>query len=202
MKLILASQSPRRSELLEQAGFEFQPFPVKVSEIIDENLKPEVQVSQLATRKAEACLMQHKSLNSQEFLILGADTMVVEGDQCLGKPRNFSEAEQFLRRLSGKTHRVITGVSLIVPAQGPRWEGYDSTEVSFHKLSDQQILEYVQTGEPMDKAGAYAIQGVGKQFVSSIRGSWSNVVGLPLEKLERILKEQGWHVPRKKTIPT
>lgn len=199
MEIILASQSPRRRELLEEAGYEFRTFPVKVSENIDENLNPGTQVEALARRKAEACVEQNNLLNLKDILVLGADTMVVLDNRCLGKPANFSEAVSFLRRLSGRTHRVITGLCLLVPGGGSVWLGHTSTEVEFRPLADREIEDYVATGEPMDKAGAYAIQGGGKKFVSSQRGSWSNVVGLPLETLEQALKERGWNVRRKKS---
>jgi septum formation protein len=204
MNLILASQSPRRRELLEKAGFEFSTFPVKVSEIIDENLTPEDAVTSLALQKAEACLDQHKHLKSVDNLILGADTMVVMGVKCLGKPQNFSEAAEYLRLLSGKVHRVITGMCLLNPDQGQSpsnvWAGCEISEVHFRQLSEEEIADYVQSGEPMDKAGAYAIQGGGSGFVSRLVGSWSNVVGLPIEKLESVLKERGWNVPRRKSL--
>lgn len=200
MDLVLASQSPRRHELLEKAGFEFSAFPVKVSENIDENLNPEVQVQDLALRKANACLDQYKHLKLQDNLIIAADTMVFLGSKSLGKPRDFSEAVEFLNRLSGKTHRVMTGLALLLPTdQSPPWVGHAVTEVTFRDLSLEEIHAYVATGEPMDKAGAYGIQGGGQKFVSSKSGSWSNVVGLPLEILELALKERGWNVDRKKS---
>ena len=199
MKLILASQSPRRRELLDQAGFEFSTFPVKVSENIDENLNPEEQVRTLALRKARACIDQNNQLKSHGFLVLGADTMVFLGQQSLGKPLDFSQAVDFLSRLSGQTHRVMTGVALVPTDHGPVWVGHCVTEVTFRQLSAQEIHEYVQTGEPMDKAGAYGIQGLGQKFVSSKSGSWSNVVGLPIESLELALKERGWNVDRKQS---
>jgi septum formation protein len=197
MKLVLASQSPRRSELLLEAGFEFIVSLVKVSEIFDENLNPENVASHLATVKARACLDQHKHLDSPGFLILGADTIVVSGGQILGKPENPQEAVQFLRQLSGKTHRVMTGLALLKSSSAEAWSGTEVTEVEFRKLSPAEIDAYVATGEPMDKAGAYGIQGGAQKFVSSISGSWSNVVGLPLERLEKVLAEKGWTVGRR-----
>lgn len=194
--LVLASASPRRRELLLQSGFEFLHHPVKVSEITDEKLKPEDNASQLATLKANACLEQHKSLNTQGFLVLAADTIVALGGQMLGKPESASQAAEFLRRLSGKTHRVISGLALLESGSRKLWTGFDETMVEFKTLSDREIADYVATGEPMDKAGAYAIQGLGGQFVSRYKGSWSNVVGLPLEKLEKALDENGWSVHR------
>jgi len=198
LKLVLASQSPRRKDLLNEAGFEFTVSTVKVSEIFDENLNPEDVPSQIATAKAQACVEQNKHLESQGFLILAADTVVILGDQILGKPRNPVEAEDFLRRLSSKTHRVITGLALLKSGSSHLWTGRDVSEVTFRALTDAEIRAYVASGEPMDKAGGYGIQGLGGKFVSSFRGSWSNVVGLPLERLERALQENGWTVGRKK----
>lgn len=199
LKLVLASQSPRRRELLEKAGYEFAVSSVKVSEIIDESLTPTENASHLATLKAEACFTQNNYSKSPGFLILGADTVVVLGEQILGKPRDASEAHEFLRRLSGKTHRVITGLSLFESGSTKVWSGFDQTEVEFKTLSESEIGAYVKSGEPMDKAGAYAIQGEGRKFVSCYHGSWSNVVGLPLEKLEKALLANGWTVGRRKS---
>ena len=197
LEIALASQSPRRRELLSQAGFEFRVFPVKVSEIIDENLTPAEAASQIATSKISACVAQNKDLKQQGFLVLAADTIVVLGQRILGKPRNFSEARQFLRALSGKTHCVISGISLLESGTANLWTGAEMTEVKFRPLSDQEIDTYIAGGEPMDKAGAYAIQGAGGKFVSSFTGSKSNVIGLPMERLERVLKENGWNVARR-----
>lgn len=201
MKLILASESPRRRELLTAAGYEFTVSTVKVSEIFDENLNPEDVASHLATLKAEACLRHHKHLNSRGFLILGADTIVALDRRVLGKPKNSDDARRILRLLSGQEHRVITGISLIAPqSAGTKvWAGWDTTLVRFRQLSDSEIWDYVESGEPMDKAGAYAIQGNGGKFVSSYSGSWSNVVGLPMERLDEALKENGWTVSRRTT---
>lgn len=197
MNLILASQSPRRRELLSSARYEFAVSPVKVSEIFDENLNPPEVASHLATVKAEACLDQHKHLNSPGYLILAADTIVVSSDQILGKPVDAAQAVDFLRQLSGVTHRVMTGLTLLESGSSRRWTGVETTEVTFRKLGADEIAAYVATGEPMDKAGAYGIQGLAKNFVSSFSGSWSNVVGLPLERLESALQENGWVVGRR-----
>jgi septum formation protein len=189
LEIALASQSPRRRELLSQAGISFRVFPVKVSEIIDENLKPAEAASQIATTKVRACVEQNKEL--------GADTIVVLGDQILGKPRNFSEAQRFLRSLSGKTHRVISGFHLWESGSTKVWTGAEMTEVKFKILNQDEIDGYIASGEPMDKAGAYAIQGLGGKFVASYTGSWSNVVGLPIERLEKVLQDNGWNVHRR-----
>lgn len=189
---------------MAQAGFEFRISPVKVSEKIGENLNPEIVATQLAADKVRACLDQYKELKSRGFLILGADTIVVVGDKILGKPETTTHAKQYLRLLSSKTHRVITGLCLVEPGSPSGglnemkfWSGAEETHVTFRALTDREIDEYVSMGEPMDKAGAYAIQGEGGKFVSSFRGSWSNVVGLPLERLEKTLKENEWDVRRR-----
>ncbi len=196
MNLVLASQSPRRRELLQQAGFQFTVSPVKLSENIEENLNPAENASQIATDKAMACVEQNKELKRQGFLVLAADTIVAVDDQMLGKPTSVEEAQQFLRLMSGRAHRVITGLALFETGVEKLWRGFDETEVVFRRLSEVEIRDYVATGEPMDKAGGYGIQGGAGKFVSSHTGSWSNVVGLPLERLERVLKENGWHVGR------
>lgn len=195
-ELVLASQSPRRSELLRSAGFLFQVSPVKVSESIEENLNPEDNASQIATMKATACLDQNKELKRRGFLILAADTIVAVDDQMLGKPTSVEQAHSFLRLMSGRAHRVISGMCLLESATGRMWQGYDTTEVVFRSLTEAEISEYVESKDPFDKAGGYGIQSGGGKFVSSVRGSRSNVVGLSLELLERVLLENGWNVRR------
>jgi septum formation protein len=192
--LILASQSPRRRELLKQDGFEFTVCPVKVSEIFDENLNPQDVPEFLARTKAEAALEQFKHLKSAENLILGCDTIVLLGERILGKPENTSVAVDYLSLLSGKTHGVISGLALVSGDLTKVWTGRAITQVTFRELTATEIERYVASGEPMDKAGAYAIQGEGKKFVSSFTGSWSNVVGLPLELLQKALSDNGWSI--------
>ncbi len=196
LQIALASQSPRRRELLEQAGYDFRVFPIKVSEIIDENLNPADQAAKLSKDKVEAAVHDHKQLKNHGFLILGVDTIVVLGQRVLGKPANFSEAQQYLRLLSGKTHSVISGFTLCESGSAKAWTGAEKTDVKFRPLGAEEIADYIATGEPKDKAGAYGIQGLGGKFVSSYTGSWSNVVGLPLERLESVLKQNAWIVHR------
>ncbi len=199
LEFALASQSPRRRDLLNEAGFSFRAFPVKVSEIFDKNLNAGDQASHLATIKARAALDEHNELKSPGFLVLGADTIVALDETLFGKPENTLEAADFLRLLSGKTHRVITGISLHETGSTNFYTGYDQTLVEFRTLSETEISDYVATGEPMDKAGGYAIQGLAAKFVSKVEGSWSNVVGLPMERLEAVLNEKGWNVRRTKS---
>lgn len=197
LQIVLASQSPRRRDLLAESGYDFRVQPVKVSEIIEQNLNPVDLASQLATQKARACLSEYNLLNTKGFLILGGDTLVAYGDKNLGKPKSEAEAAQFLDLLSGRIHRVITALCLILTESGREVILWDETLVEFKNLSSQEIEDYVASGEPMDKAGAYGIQGAAKSFVQSVKGSWSNVVGLPLEKLDEVLKREGFHVRRK-----
>lgn len=199
LKLVLASLSPRRRDLLEGAGFDFLIQPVKVSEIIEQNLNPSEVASQIATLKALAAVDQNNYLKTQGYLVLSADTVVALGDQIFGKPESPDQAVQFLDLLSGQKHSVITAMTLIETGSGCSVRVFDETKVQFRKMNPEEILEYVQTGEPMDKAGAYAIQGLGKKFVSNYEGSWSNVVGLPLEKLEQVIGQNGWKLSRKKS---
>jgi septum formation protein len=199
LEFALASTSPRRRDLLQEAGFSFRVFPVKVSEIFDKNLNAVTQASHLATVKGEAAVCDHKDLKSQGYLVLSADTIVAVGETLLGKPKNSAEALQFLRLLSGRAHRVITGIYLQESGSSNFFTGYDETFVQFRQLSDQEMFDYVASGEPLDRAGAYAIQGGARGFVSSIKGSWSNVVGLPMELLELVLKEKCWNVRRAKS---
>jgi septum formation protein len=195
-ELLLVSQSPRRRELLSAAGYFFRADSVKVSELIDKNVNLSTAIQQVAETKAQAYLEQHKSLKGQPILILSADTVVALGAQVLGKPENQTEACRFLQQLSGVEHSVITGITIFNLATGEQFAGYDESKVKFKNLTAKEITEYVATGEPMDKAGAYAIQGEGRKLVANFSGSWSNIVGLPMELLERVLREKNWQVPR------
>jgi septum formation protein len=192
--LILVSQSPRRKEILEKAGISFRVDTVKVSEILEENINLPQAIMNLAQYKAESYLNHHNHLKSKNILLLSADTMVISGNKALGKPKNSTEAKSFLRLLSGQTHSVITGFCLKNLSNNEEVLAYDSTEVEFKNLTEVEIEEYIDTGEPMDKAGAYAIQGIGKKFVKGITGSYENVVGLPLEKVLLELKMKNWKI--------
>lgn len=181
--------------MLQEAGFRFRVHSVKVSENIEENLNPRVLAQDLARRKAKAALETSNPLELKGFLILSADTIVVMEQRVLGKPENFEQAREFLELLSGKMHSVITGFCLI-PGDDPAQTvtNFDETFVEFRTLSAKEIDAYLKTGESMDKAGAYAIQGKGKALVQRYQGSWSNVVGLPVEKLKKELDTHGWSV--------
>jgi septum formation protein len=199
-EIILASQSPRRRQLLEDAGFIIRVHSLKVSETIEENLNPLDFVATLARRKAHHFVHTSKPSDLNEKLVISADTVVVLDEQILGKPENNQQAVQYLRSLSGRTHSVITGVTLVPDGLWSSEVTFtETTNVYFHALTDPQIEAYVQSGEPMDKAGAYAIQGEGRHFVQKYEGSWSNVVGLPMERLEDLISKRGWHVRRKQS---
>ena len=188
-KLILASASPRRAEILRNAGYAF----AVVSSAIDETPIPgesaEAMVARLADAKAE--LVAARSVGPA--IVVAADTAVLIGTQILGKPRTTEDARQMLQSLSGMTHSVITGVSLVRLPDGERRSFVESTLVHVAAISDEDIEEYLATGEPFDKAGGYAIQGRAGRFIPRIEGCYFNVVGLPLARLARELRELGYH---------
>jgi septum formation protein len=186
-RLLLASASPRRSELLKQLGIRFDVIPAVADEVSPKHLSPHEVCQVNAHRKARAIARHHP-----EALVIGADTVVAIGTTIFGKPKDTANAHRVLRALSGKTHEVITGVALMeLAAQRERLFAV-STTVVFRKLSAAQIEEYVAKVHTLDKAGAYAIQEHGEMIVEKINGSFSNVVGLPLERLEQELRE--WQV--------
>lgn len=193
-ELLLVSQSPRRRDLLTDAGYLFRSDSVKVSEIIDENVNLPEAISKLARYKAQAYLDIHKSLKGQKILVLSADTVVVLDHQVLGKPESVEQACQFLRRMSGREHQVMTGISLISLDDGREYQGTEVSHVVFRDLSDEEIRNYVATGEPMDKAGAYGLQGQGRQLVTEFKGSRTNIIGLPMERLQKVLAEYSWSI--------
>ncbi len=177
MDLILASQSPRRAELLRTAGFSFTVRARPVEEVRRNGEDPADYVRRLAREKAEAAWEQ------ADEIVLGADTVVVLGDCVLEKPRDFNDARSMLATLSGQTHTVITGICL--RHQAGAIVDAESTRVHFVELTNQEIDAYVTSGEPMDKAGAYAIQGLASKFIDRIEGDYFNVMGLPLALVYR-----------------
>jgi septum formation protein len=185
-KLILASASLRRQELLRAAGIEFEVHPADIPED-QKNGEPAMQyVLRLAREKAEKIARRFPGK-----FVLGADTIVVVDEEVLGKPQDAEDAIRMLRRLSGRSHQVTTGVSLIPPGAGAETRSLTST-VTFRRLGDDEIREYVQGGEPMDKAGAYAIQGGAAPWVVCLEGDYSNVVGLPLSLVSEMLRALGF----------
>ncbi|MEQ1665467.1 MAG: Maf family protein [Bdellovibrionales bacterium] len=195
-QLILASNSPRRRELLQNAGYLFSFDSVNISETLEENVNLTDAIQRLARQKGEAYVISRNLLKPKDILVLSADTMVVVDESALGKPKNTTEAESFLMRLSGRWHRVITAIHIINLYQNETVTKFASTEVQFRNLSKNEIAQYISSGEPMDKAGAYAIQGLGGKFVIKINGSLSNVIGLPMELLESVLEDKGWAVEK------
>jgi septum formation protein len=181
MLLILASASPRRSELLDNAGISFTVEPAHIPEQPLPGEPPLQYAQRLARDKARAVYARHS-----DDPVLGADTVVVVDEHLLEKPRDKADAARMLRMLSGRAHQVITGVCLI--AKGYEKTEAETTEVRFSMLSESEIAHYVQTGEPMDKAGAYAIQGMASRWVERIDGCYFNVVGLPVPRVCRMLQ--------------
>jgi septum formation protein len=182
--LVLASQSPRRSDLLARLGMTFEVHPSNVDEDLSPGMIPGDAVEQLALRKAE-----HVATSYSEALVLGADTMVVLDGRTLGKPANPRDAVQMLRQLSGRTHTVYSGIALVHRPTARAHSAHERTEVTFGSLSGEEIDAYVSTGSPLDKAGAYGIQDdLGALFIDRINGDYYNVVGLPLRCLYRTLR--------------
>jgi septum formation protein len=184
--LILASASPRRQELLASAGIAFEIIPSEADEGTGEGEDPEDYVRRLARCKAADVAEKHR-----QRWVLAADTIVVIDGSILGKPKDPPEAREMLERLSGREHRVITGYCILQASSGKRREGRAVTRVRFKKLSPGEIQWYLDTGEPFDKAGAYAIQGKAAFMVEEITGSYTNVVGLPLCEVIEGLEELG-----------
>ena len=175
-RLILASASPRRSALLSQIGLTFEIFPSEIEEPLpNKNLSPEKVTQKLAKLKARVVAKRYT-----EGVVIGADTLVVFKKTLLGKPKNREDAKSMLSRLSGKTHRVITGVALIDVKNKTETTWSEVTKVCFRELCADEIDNYIESGEAKDKAGAYGIQGRGAAFVKRIDGCYFNVVGLPL----------------------
>lgn len=187
-KIILASSSPRRKELLDQAGI---PFTVMPSSVDESSVKlsgtPEMMAEQLAHTKA----IDIAGRVTSGGIVLGADTIVVCDDEVFGKPVDDDDAFRMLKKLNGREHFVITGISVIIAANGYEKRAHEKTKVMFAALNDREILSYIRTGEPQGKAGAYAVQGKGALLVKGIEGCYSNVVGLPLRKLVDTLNSIG-----------
>lgn len=187
-RLILASASPRRRELLAQAGYTFEVQPAHINEDLRADEDPIAYVVRLAREKAQSVLAEISSTSpaAPQVVVLGADTTVTLDSHILAKPEDAADAARMLRLLSGRTHRVITGVALAT-AKGVEVAA-EVTGVQFHTLSDEEIAAYVATGEPMDKAGAYGIQGLAAKWIPRIEGCYFNVVGLPLALVATMLE--------------
>ncbi len=186
MKIILASTSPRRFRLLKNLGLKISVVKSRVKESKFDVSNPEKLAKNLALAKA-----QEVARKAREGIVIGADTVVVLGGKVLGKPKDEREAEGMLRKLSGRTHEVMTGLAVIDASTGRKTIDCVRTKVKFRRLPEEEISNYVATGEPLDKAGAYGIQGRAGVFVEKIEGCYYNVVGLPLARLAEILKDYG-----------
>lgn len=200
-QIILASQSPRRKELLEQIGLEFEICPAKGEEIITKTL-PEEVVMELSKQKAEevAAMVSsfgesHKEITTpSDILVIGADTVVAYNGEILGKPVDEADAKRMLTMLAGNTHSVFTGVTLVfIDKSGRAGEMvfYEKTDVKMHSMTEEEIDRYIATGEPMDKAGSYGIQGKCAIYIEKIDGDYNNVVGLPIARIYQVLKNIG-----------
>ena len=195
MKLILASASPRRAEILRDAGFSFDVAHANVDETRLRGETARAMTRRLAEAKARA-VAETLGTEPPEAIVIGADTVVEVQGRLLGKPESAKTAREMLRELSGRTHRVVTSVAALRLPDRARKTGTESTRVRFARLSGNEIAAYVATGEPLDKAGAYAVQGIGGRFIERIDGCYFNVVGLPLARLYRMLVSLGWQSVR------
>jgi septum formation protein len=193
-QLVLASASPRRRQLLKEAGFSCLVQPSQVSEKLEKNMTLDQQLLELSRRKARAVFESYKHIHLDPFLLLAADTEVVMNDSPLGKPESNSQAFAFLKILSNATHHVKTAFTFINSKTFEEVSHLETTEIIFRDLTDHEILDYVSTNEGLDKAGGYGIQGPAAKFVKEIKGSWTNVVGLPMEALLQTLKEKNWEI--------
>ena len=185
--IVLASSSPRRAELLKTIGVEFEIAPSDIQERLHADEAPPDYIIRLARAKVIAVARKRES-----GLVIGADTIVVLDGRVLGKPEDAEDAEQMLRQLSGRWHAVMTGVALYDIATRREVADYDKTLVRFAQLTDKEIEWYVSSGEPMDKAGAYGIQGLGGLFVEEVAGNYFNVVGLPIPLVYRLSRRLGY----------
>jgi len=186
-QVILASGSPRRKELLREIVPHFNIIPSSADEIFDAKLSPPENAVAIALSKALEVSRKYPG-----HWVIGADTIVVLENEIIGKPKDADDARGILRRLSGRAHQVITGVVIV---NGEPVGNAVTSEVVFHPLTDEAIHRYVETGEPLDKAGAYAIQGEGAFMIASYSGSYSNIVGLPVEELKNLLHQAGYDLP-------
>lgn len=185
-KIILASASPRRRELLEQIGVDFGVFVTDADESkIDKNLPVNLYVEEVAMAKAAAACS-----SAENKIIISADTVVYHDGKILGKPKDESDAFKMLSSLSGNMHEVYTGICIMRSSDGFAVADYEKTEVYFNSLTEDEINNYIRSKEPMDKAGAYGIQGLGALLVNRINGDYFNVVGLPLSKLAEMLRKE------------
>ncbi|MBR2726834.1 MAG: septum formation inhibitor Maf [Solobacterium sp.] len=184
-KLILASQSPRRKELMEKCGLTFEIEAADIDETMDEAEDLREEVQRLAYRKAQHVLERHPSA-----VVVGSDTIVVVDGEVLGKPKDEEDARQMLRKLSGRSHEVMTGLCIL--REDRCFTDVSVSTVWFETLDEEEIINYVRTGEPMDKAGAYAVQGIASRYISRMEGDYYAIMGLPLSIVYETLKDRSW----------
>ena len=186
-KIVLASASPRRNDLLKTMGLEFEIIPSQVEENIEDEIFSVELIENLAFEKAQDVAGK---INFPS-IVIGSDTVVVINNKILGKPKDKDDASNMLKMLSGNTHQVISAIAVIDTETGKALKDSVISDVTFKQLSDEEINAYIESGEPMDKAGAYAIQGLAGMFVKSINGCYSNIVGISVFRLAEMLKEFG-----------
>jgi septum formation protein len=197
LRFVLASKSPRRQFFLQKHGYVFHTLPVEISEFLDKNLRVELAVEDLAKRKAQAFVESPEGLKMHPSVVLSADTIVVYKDEILGKPKDQKDAFKTLQKLSGNSHRVITGYCLWNTQTNEIVLGHGTSDVEFRHLNKEEIWDYVKSGDPMDKAGSYGIQSEGRKFVKSFTGTLENIAGLPIDEIEEKIKLSGWQLPKK-----
>ena len=205
-KIVLASGSPIRKELLEQVGLEFEICPAKGEEIISKSIPHEVvvELSEQKAKEVASAVLAYDEAHAEittptDIMVIGADTVVAFEDKILGKPKDAEDAKDMLRMLSDKTHSVYTGVTIVfISKEGKTGihSFYEKTDVSFYPLSDLEIQRYIESGDPLDKAGAYGIQGEFAKHIKGIQGEYNNVVGLPIARLYQELLRLGidWYL--------
>jgi nucleoside triphosphate pyrophosphatase len=191
MRLVLASASPRRAEILRNGGFEFEVHATHADESRRARETAARYVQRVAAAKARAAAEKFREKRSR-VIIIGADTVVLAKGKILGKPSDVKDARRMLRLLSGKTHRVLTGLAVVSVPDGAERQHVETTRVRFRKMSNAEIDDYIATGEPFGKAGAYAIQGIAGRYVTQIDGCYFNVMGLPLPRLYELLEALRW----------
>ena len=191
MKLVLASSSPRRAQILRDAGFDFTIKPANVDESLAPGEAVEAYVARIAQAKAHA-VAGRALADGTPAIVIAADTVVLAGKQILPKPKDADDARRMLRLLNATTHEVLTGLFVIRAYDGISFAHLERTRVEFTRISDLDIDAYIQTKEPFDKAGAYGIQGIGGRFVRKVDGCYFNVMGLPLSRLWEILRQMRW----------
>jgi septum formation protein len=191
MKIVLASSSPRRAEILRNAGIAFEILPTQIEETALPGEAAHAMVARLAEAKARAAVAQIDA-GLRECIVVGADTTVELDGGILGKPRDSAHAREMLVKLSGRTHHVLTGIFLLRLPGNATHAAVENSAVTFAPLGEKEIDVYVSSGEPLGKAGAYAIQGLAGRYIQRIEGCYFNVVGLPLARLYALLRELGW----------